>query len=312
MSVVNGYYTATESSSSLSEGDVEVVRSGSEESFRFTSSADEAPYYENNPYTPPRQRHPLHRLVCWLVGGFQRGVLMIPVILVLAIIGLDFYSLMFVEIPKRYSNDDTFYSVIVLLFIPDICLVLISYIRTMFTSSAVSDNPPPSYLNTGACLRCRKCSALKPLRTHHCSICKQCVLKMDHHCPWVANCVGFYNYKFFCLFVLYAALGCIIFIVGTWRSVFGIFTAEGSSSVITLVAFVVSLIFAITLVMFGGFHISMVLRNITTIEFGQDSLYDKGSRFNNWRTVFGPDPLLWFLPVQTLESHKGWGWKIEC
>ena len=31
---------------------------------------------------------------------------------------------------------------------------------------------------------CKKCNVIKPLRTHHCSICGFCVLKMDHHCPW--------------------------------------------------------------------------------------------------------------------------------
>lgn len=34
---------------------------------------------------------------------------------------------------------------------------------------------------------CRKCWAPKPERAHHCSFCKRCVLKMDHHCPWLAN-----------------------------------------------------------------------------------------------------------------------------
>ena len=32
---------------------------------------------------------------------------------------------------------------------------------------------------------CRKCKVFKPPRAHHCSICQRCVLKMDHHCPWV-------------------------------------------------------------------------------------------------------------------------------
>lgn len=61
---------------------------------------------------------------------------------------------------------------------------------------------------------CEKCQLIKPDRAHHCSVCGTCVLKMDHHCPWVNNCVGFHNYKFFMLFLAYALLYCM-FITAT-------------------------------------------------------------------------------------------------
>lgn len=55
---------------------------------------------------------------------------------------------------------------------------------------------------------CTQCEAYKPDRSHHCSVCKRCILKMDHHCVFVNNCVSFYNHKFFISFVTYAFLGC--------------------------------------------------------------------------------------------------------
>lgn len=56
---------------------------------------------------------------------------------------------------------------------------------------------------------CKKCNATKPPLSHHCAVCKECVLNMDHHCPWVSNCVGYRNYSYFYLFLFYLWLGCV-------------------------------------------------------------------------------------------------------
>jgi len=55
---------------------------------------------------------------------------------------------------------------------------------------------------------CRRCNSYKPDRAHHCSICKRCIIKMDHHCPWVNNCVGIGNHKYFLLFIFYTFCSC--------------------------------------------------------------------------------------------------------
>ncbi|KAL3267544.1 hypothetical protein HHI36_011664 [Cryptolaemus montrouzieri] len=60
---------------------------------------------------------------------------------------------------------------------------------------------------------CMKCRQIKPDRTHHCSACATCVLKMDHHCPWTNNCIGFANQKSFILMLMYGTLACLFYTI---------------------------------------------------------------------------------------------------
>jgi len=55
---------------------------------------------------------------------------------------------------------------------------------------------------------CDACQGYKAPRAHHCRKCGACVMKMDHHCPWINNCVGHFNHGHFIGFLLFAIVGC--------------------------------------------------------------------------------------------------------
>jgi hypothetical protein len=45
--------------------------------------------------------------------------------------------------------------------------------------------------------KCEFCNKIKYERTSHCRVCKICVLRRDHHCVWIGNCVGMNNNQYF-------------------------------------------------------------------------------------------------------------------
>ncbi len=112
-----------------------------------------------------------------------------------------------------------------LLFNPLSLMTIITHLRSMFRSPGYVPIPfthyndsklPDLSINRNDSndnrndLYCKKCQNPRPPRSHHCKICKKCTLKMDHHCHWVANCVGYYNQKNFYQFLFYSTFGDLI------------------------------------------------------------------------------------------------------
>lgn len=49
---------------------------------------------------------------------------------------------------------------------------------------------------------CVVCRTKREMRSHHCKECGRCVQRLDHHCPWIDNCVGIGNQRCFYCFIM--------------------------------------------------------------------------------------------------------------
>ncbi|XP_027934672.1 probable protein S-acyltransferase 15 isoform X2 [Vigna unguiculata] len=218
--------------------------------------------------------------------------LSVPVLAVFSLMCFVYYSSIFVFLHDWLNLQSSPATLNAYLFSLFAFLSLFSFFSCVFTDPG---HVPSSYApdvefskDSEAPKKCDKCFVYKPPRTHHCRVCRRCILKM------------------------------VIFISCVFQKDWDLI--KGSSLKIFYVLYGTMMVgLTITLLTLFGWHVYLVLHNMTTIEYHEGNrakwLAMKSGQsyrhpfnigaYRNITSILGPNMLKWLCPTEVSHLKEG-------
>ncbi|NXK12273.1 ZDH12 palmitoyltransferase, partial [Herpetotheres cachinnans] len=144
--------------------------------------------------------------------------------------------------------------------------------------------------------RCGYCMVKQPMRAKHCQLCRHCVRRYDHHCPWIENCVGEKNHR---LFIVYLSVQLVVLLWGGHAAWSGLYFEQSwdwlRHNIFLLMSFLLIVVFTIVVLLLLVSHLYLISCNTTTWEFmshhrisylqhsESENPFDQGVILNLWR-----------------------------
>ena len=139
--------------------------------------------------------------------------------------------------------------------------------------------------------RCINCFVIRPINAHHCTVCHKCILEQDHHCPWVNNCIGLYNKKFFILFLCYGFIESfysdILFFYYTLYKNISKWSNSMQLVILDILAIIFGLILIIVSIMLLWDQYDTIVNECTQCDYKRGILLEKSSIKQQLQMIFG-------------------------